>query len=124
MRSRRHPLPRVPALVTGWRARAPGAMRAGRALVCAVPAVRCARPGAGRVWRGAAVPLVRLVRSRLSRSRPLPLVVAETFGLPRAGSRPAVAFLARSAPYRDPQVARSGRRHDRVMVTKCQLKVR
>ena len=31
------------------RARTPGAVRAGRALVCAVPALRCARPGAGHL---------------------------------------------------------------------------
>ena len=87
----------MPALVAGWRARAPGAVRAGRALVCAVPAVRCARPGAGHLWRGAAVPLVRLVRSRLSRSRPLPLVF-----LPRARRGAAVPLLARPPP---PEVA-------------------
>ena len=81
-------LPLVPALVAGRRARAPGAVRAGCALVCAVPAVRCVRPGAGHLWRGAAVPLVRLVRSRLSRSRPVALVL-----LPR--TLPTVALLAR-----------------------------
>jgi hypothetical protein len=86
-------LPLVPALVAGWRARAPGAVRAGRALLGPVPALRCARPGAGRVWRGAAVRVVRLVRSGFARAGPVALDHR-----PHSRARAALALLVRSAP--------------------------
>ena len=88
----------VPALVAGWRARAPGAVRAGRALVCAVPIVRCARPRAVSIWRGAAVPLVRLVRGGRPRAGPVALVV-----LPRCRCGAAVPLLAQAPTWSRPR---------------------